>query len=88
LRNQYSNRCLVTDHKNAVNAVWTTLCARGDVPDGMRWRPGDGPNSRILLLSYLGPDGGAALRTSPNRISIYTDDYSESDWAEWRAFPG
>jgi hypothetical protein len=92
LRNQYSNRCLVTDHKTEINAVWTTVCAKDldNVPDGMRWRRGDGPNTQILLRSALDrPDGTElALRTSPNRISVYAVEYWESDWALWREFPG
>lgn len=93
LRNQYSNRCLVTDHKSEINAVWTTVCAKDldNVPAGMRWRRGDTPNTQIRLLSSLRRSvdrTSMALRTSPNRISVYAVEYWESDWALWREFPG
>lgn len=85
LRNKGSKRCLVTDHKNEVNAVWTRVCDSDNVnvPGSMLWSSIDWTGTHILIKCA----SSGALRTSPNYISIYTDDNFFSDHAEWRALP-
>lgn len=85
LRNQGSNRCLVTDKETDLNAVWTTVCARDtdSAPATMRWDPVDWTGSLIQIRC----EGSYALWASNNKVSIYTNKDFFSDWADWWALP-
>jgi hypothetical protein len=83
LRNQGSNRCLVSDTGNELNAVSTRVCDSDgeNVPSRMLWDPANWTSTTILIMCQA----SSALWASPNKASIYTNENFFSNNAEWVA---
>ncbi|NUP23124.1 MAG: ricin-type beta-trefoil lectin domain protein [Streptomyces sp.] len=74
LKNRETGKCLTTDFKNSVNAVWTSTC--GAAPDQWWYYRG---SDRALYNEGEGNGSTGFLRTSPTeRDAVYTSSLAGS----------
>jgi uncharacterized membrane protein len=82
LKNRKTQLCLMTDHKNSVNAVWLSKCgAAGDdngPTAGQRWAW----TGNKRLENYI----SGALRTSPTQGAVYAADDFFDDRCDWSGY--
>jgi hypothetical protein len=69
--------CLATDHKNSLNAVWTSSC---NWVDGQRWYYNAATKR---MFSYL----SGYLMSSPDSAGVYVADDSRT-WLDYMAWDG
>jgi hypothetical protein len=73
LRNRGNGHCLMTDHENVDNAVWTSACGSGR--DGQRWA--------WINNKWLQSNIGGFLRstTTEGRVRAHEDWFNDrADW--------
>ncbi|MFI7061644.1 RICIN domain-containing protein [Kribbella sp. NPDC050124] len=79
LKNRATGKCLMTDYKSQVNAVWTSTCSTDDDVQGQLWRtPG-----YIINRDFI-----SSLRTSPRAGAVYSDKSISSydaSYYEWHS---
>jgi hypothetical protein len=83
LRNRATGRCLMTDNKTSVNAVWTSACDSSAL--GQKWWYFA---DTYTLQGLLGDGDDSLLRTSDTKDAVYaTRGRSEADsYYNWWGF--
>ncbi|MEU6064673.1 hypothetical protein ABZ864_09265 [Streptomyces sp. NPDC047082] len=74
LKNRYTGRCLMTDNKTNVNAVWTSTCNSSELGQQFYYTA-----NLFRLQGRLGGGNESLLRTSDVKDAVYSTDAGQVD---------